>query len=202
MFNEPQRWKEPSLIFVNSMSDLFFEAVDKELCFKIFDKMREAPWHKYLVLTKRAGRMKEMVDAYCEYAGLDSLPDFIWLGVSVEDERRAALRLSLLDETRAKVKFVSCEPLLESVDFSKYPVMDWYIVGGESVELGRERGEARPFDIRWAYEIKAFCEANSTAFHMKQVGSNPVGVETEAFKGDSFEELPSDLQVREYPSTE
>lgn len=79
LFNEPKRWKESSIIFVNSMSDLFYEEVSKDLVFKIFDKMLAYNWHKYLVLTKRSERMKILVNEYCELKGFDKLPDFIWL---------------------------------------------------------------------------------------------------------------------------
>ena len=104
LFNEPKRWKESSIIFVNSMSDLFYEEVSEELIFKIFDKMMAYNWHKYLVLTKREVRMKEVIDKYCEARNISILPDFIWIGVSVEDNKRAALRLPYLAETKASVK--------------------------------------------------------------------------------------------------
>lgn len=104
LFNEPKRWKESSIIFVNSMSDLFYEEVSEELIFKIFDKMMAYNWHKYLVLTKREVRMKAMIDKYCEARNISILPDFIWIGVSVEDNKRAALRLPYLAETKASVK--------------------------------------------------------------------------------------------------
>lgn len=104
MFNDPKRWKEPSVIFVNSMSDLFYEEVSEELIFKIFDKMMAYNWHKYLVLTKRETRMKDMIDKYCNARNIDMLPDFIWIGVSVEDNKRAALRLPYLAEAKCAVK--------------------------------------------------------------------------------------------------
>ena len=200
LFNEPKRWKEPSIIFVNSMSDLFYEGVSEELIFKIFDKMMDYNWHKYLVLTKREARMKDVIDKYCEARGLKELPDFIWMGVSVEDNKRAALRLPYLAETRAAVKFVSCEPLLEEVDFSKHPLMDWYIAGGESVELGEDPMRARPFDVNWARKIRDFCKDTGVAFHMKQIGCNPVNAVKTNFKGDKTEDIPEDLLIREYPS--
>lgn len=200
LFNEPKRWKEPSIIFVNSMSDLFYEGVSEELIFKILDKMMDYNWHKYLVLTKREKRMKEMIDKYCEARKLDLLPDFIWIGVSVEDNKRAALRLPYLDETKATVKFVSCEPLLEEVDFSKYPLMDWYIAGGESVEVGYDPNDARPFDVNWARNIRDFCKDTGVAFHMKQIGCNPVNAVKTNFKGDKLEDIPKDLLIREYPN--
>lgn len=200
LFNEPKRWKEPSIIFVNSMSDLFYEEVSEELIFKIFDKMIAYNWHKYLVLTKREVRMKTMIDKYCEARNISILPDFIWIGVSVEDNKRAALRLPYLAETKASVKFVSCEPLLEEVDFSKYPVMDWYIAGGESVEIGYDPNDARPFDVNWARKIRDFCKDAGVAFHMKQIGCNPIGAVKTSFKGDKLEDMPEDLLVREYPN--
>lgn len=200
LFNEPKRWKEPSIIFVNSMSDLFYEEVSEELIFKIFDKMFAYNWHKYLVLTKREVRMKEMIDRYCEARELSILPDFIWIGVSVEDNKRAALRLPYLAATKASVKFVSCEPLLEEVDFSKYPVMDWYIAGGESVEIGYDPNDARPFDVNWARKIRDFCKEKGVAFHMKQIGCNPIGAVKTSFKGDKLEDIPEDLLIREYPN--
>jgi protein gp37 len=200
LFNEPKRWKEPCVIFVNSMSDLFYEGVSEELIFKIFDKMIAYDWHKYLILTKREKRMKSLIDKYCDARDLKILPNFIWIGVSVEDKKRAELRLPYLAESKISVKFVSCEPLLEEVDFSKYPIMDWYIAGGESVEIGVNPKKARPFDINWARKIRDFCKESGTAFHMKQVGCNPVGCEKTSFKGDKFEDIPKDLLVREYPN--
>jgi protein gp37 len=200
MFNDPKRWKEPSIIFVNSMSDLFYEEVSKELVFKIFDKMLDYNWHKYLVLTKRSERMKEVIDKYCDARNLDVLPDFIWIGVSVEDNKRAALRLPYLASSRISVRFVSCEPLLEEVDFSKYPLMDWYITGGESVEIGYDPKDARPFDVNWARNIRDFCKESGVAFHMKQIGCNPINAVKTNFKGDKLEDIPKDLLVREYPN--
>lgn len=98
------------------------------------------------------------------------------------------------------VKFVSCEPLLEEVDFSKYPVMDWYIAGGESVEIGYDPNDARPFDVNWARKIRDFCKEKGVAFHMKQIGCNPIGAVKTSFKGDKLEDIPEDLLIREYPN--
>jgi protein gp37 len=200
MFNDPKRLKEPSIIFVNSMSDLFYDAVSEALIFKMLDKMMIYNWHKYLILTKREIRMKEMIDRYCEARNMVILPDFIWIGVSVEDKKRAALRLPYLAKTKASVKFVSCEPLLEEVDFSDYPLMDWYIAGGESVEVGFDPMEARPFDVNWARKISDFCKKAGVAFHMKQIGCNPVNAVKTNFKGDKLEDIPEDLLIREYPN--
>lgn len=200
LFNEPKRWKEPSIIFVNSMSDLFYEKVSEKLIFKILDKMMEYNWHKYLILTKRSERMKILVNKYCELKNIDSLPDFIWLGVSVENNKVAEKRINDLNNTFSKIKFISAEPLLEEVDFSKYPLMDWYIAGGESVEIGYDPDDARPFDVNWARKIRDFCKDAGVAFHMKQIGCNPVNAVKTNFKGDKLEDIPEDLLIREYPN--
>lgn len=200
LFNEPKRWKESSIIFVNSMSDLFYEEVPKDLVFKILDKMLSYNWHKYLVLTKRSERMKTLVNEYCELKGFDKLPDFIWLGVSVENEKVAEKRINDLNETKSSISFISAEPLLEEVDFSKYPIMDWYIVGGESVEIGYDPKDARPFNVDWARKIRDFCKDSGAAFHMKQIGCNPIGAIKTNFKGDKLEDIPEDLLIREYPN--
>lgn len=200
LFNEPKRWKEPSIIFVNSMSDLFYEKVSEELIFKILDKMMEYNWHKYLILTKRSERMKILVNKYCELKNIDSLPDFIWLGVSVENNKVAEKRINDLNNTFSKIKFISAEPLLEEVDFSKYPLMDLYIVGGESVEIGYDPDDARPFDVNWARKIRDFCKDAGVAFHMKQICCNPVNAVKTNFKGDKLEDIPEDLLIREYPN--
>jgi len=200
LFNEPKRWKEPSIVFVNSMSDLFYKEVSKDLVFKIFDKMMDYNWHKYLILTKRSERMKYLINEYCELKNISSLPDFIWMGVSVENNKVAEKRISDLNDSNAKVKFISAEPLLEEVDFSKYPTMDWYIVGGESVEKEFNEKDARPFDVNWARSIRDFCKKEGVAFHMKQIGCNPVNAVKTNFKGDKLEDIPEDLLIREYPN--
>lgn len=200
MFNDPKRWKDPSIIFVNSMSDLFYEEVSEELVFKIFDKMLDYNWHKYLVLTKRSERMKVLVNEYCKLKGFEKLPDFIWIGVSVENKKVAEKRINDLNETNTSISFISAEPLLEEIDFSKYPLMDWYIVGGESVEIGFNPNDARPFDVNWARKIRDFCKESGVAFHMKQIGCNPINAVKTNFKGDKLEDIPEDLLIREYPN--
>ena len=200
VWNDPMRIKEPSIIFVNSMSDLFYEKFDKDIIFKALDKMMEINWHKYLILTKREDYMKKMVDIYCNERGIDNLPDFIWCGVSVENDGVAKKRITALSETRCLVKFVSMEPLIGEVDLTGLPVLDWYIVGGESVERNEDPLLARPFDLNWARKIRDYCKENGVAFHMKQIGCNPVGAKKVSFKGDTEDDIPEDLKIREYPN--
>lgn len=129
--DQPLRWKEPRLIFVNSLSDLFHPDVPEEFILRVFDAMRRAHWHTFQVLTKRPERMADIVShlswasdpdgkqvgwfAYRGTPGGHVLPN-VWLGTSVEDQKAADQRLPWLLKTPAQVRFLSCEPLLGPVD--------------------------------------------------------------------------------------
>lgn len=121
---EPLKWKKSCRVFVNSMTDLFHENVEFETIYKIFEVMLLTPQHTYQILTKRASRLvKIMRDVYFHlgHKYLDMkfpLPN-VWLGVSVEDQQRADERILLLLQTSASVRFLSCEPLLGSIDLQQ-----------------------------------------------------------------------------------
>jgi protein gp37 len=104
-FEAPLRWRRPLRIFVNSMSDLFQDAVPDEVISQIWSVMRDARWHTFQVLTKRPERMRELL----------SHPHFrlpnVWLGTSVENSSYLD-RIDLLRLVPASVRFVSFEPLL------------------------------------------------------------------------------------------
>ena len=109
---EPLRWQRPRMIFVNSMSDLFHERVPDEYIEAVARVMQEANWHTYQVLTKRAARMRRLLSSHLHDAAAAS---HIWWGVSVENRRHGLPRLRELGRSRAKVRFLSLEPLLEHV---------------------------------------------------------------------------------------
>jgi protein gp37 len=130
----PLRWRKPSLIFVNSMSDLFHQDVPDEFITRVWAVMAATPQHTYQILTKRHGRMRSLLnrgavgaagffddveEAMAEFTHAEPkawpLPN-VWLGVSVEDQQRAELRIPALLDTPAAVRFLSCEPLLGPVD--------------------------------------------------------------------------------------
>jgi len=120
--DQPLRWKKPRRIFVNSMSDLFHPDVPDKFIGAVWSKMLEAPQHTFVVLTKRPARMADIVArlvAECEKKGLRKATN-IWLGVSVETQKEADIRIPLLLQTPAAVRFVSCEPLLGPVDLSPW----------------------------------------------------------------------------------
>ena len=158
VLQEPFRWKKPRVVFVNSMSDLFHRDVPVDFIRDVFEVMRQNPQHVFQVLTKRA-------DILRYYDSEDRLfwPHNVWMGVSVENARNMD-RIDLLRQTRAKVKFLSCEPLLGPLSSMNLDCIDWVIVGGES---GRK---ARTIDPEWVQEIREQCLAANVPFFFKQWG--------------------------------
>jgi protein gp37 len=158
--NEPLSWRSPKRIFVNSMSDLFHKEVPRDFIDRVFDTMEHADWHVFQVLTKRSSLMRRYVNE--RYAN-NTAPAHIWLGVSVED-RRALTRLTHLKQARARVRFISFEPLLEDLDDVDLTGISWAIAGGESGPW------ARPLKREWARSIRDQCQAQGVAFFFKQWG--------------------------------
>ena len=158
----------PSKVFVNSMSDAFHEAVPDEYVFEMFEAMAEAPWHSYMVLTKRAERLARLGP---------SLPwaDHVMMGVTV-DNRDSVYRLDRLRASGATRTFVSFEPLLGSVLDADGEVdlsgIDLAIVGGESSKYTPGEADATPMEADWAREIRDACVAQSVALHFKQWGAH------------------------------
>src|SRR4029077_14548098 len=99
LINLPKRWREPRLIFVNSMSDLFHEEVQLEFIQRVFGTMRECPQHTFQILTKRSGRLKALVPKI-------DWPVNVWMGVSVEDSRVLS-RVDDLRKVPAAIRFLS-----------------------------------------------------------------------------------------------
>lgn len=229
MLNLPLTWKKPARVFVNSMSDLFHEALPFEDIDQIFTVMVAAPEHTYQILTKRPARMLGYFNSGRHDGGNGPdratyhLEQEIWLGVSVEDQATADERIPLLLKTPAAKRLVSYEPALGPVDFAELMCdchtsgmchgkhgIDWVIVGGESGP------GARPFNIAWAENTVAQCKAANVACFVKQFGAKPIetimGVNTTGQrvpytfpitlrdkKGGDMAEWPSDLRVREFP---
>lgn len=152
----PLRWKRPQAIFVNSMSDLYHPDVPLSFIKKVYGVMRQARWHRYQILTKRAERLAELDDK------LPWAPN-IWQGVTVEHPDYAN-RIDLLRETGAHVRFLSLEPLLAPMPKLKLRGIDWVIVGGESGP------GARPMEEAWVLDIRKQCERAGAAFYFKQWG--------------------------------
>jgi protein gp37 len=127
----PLRKTKPLRIFVNSMSDLFHANISDDYIARVFAVMAQCPQHTFQILTKRHARMKallsssafaELVDLACGGDGTTSLLPLpnVWLGVSVESQQWADIRIAALADTPAAVRFLSCEPLLGPVDLTAY----------------------------------------------------------------------------------
>ncbi|SRR6266540_4278413 len=179
--DQPLRWKRPRRIFVNSMSDLFHDDIPELYIASVFGIMAEAKQHTFQLLTKRHGRMRSMLRRWVHEDGM-VMPPNVWIGVSVENQQWADIRIPALLDTPAAVRFLSMEPLLGPVELDENwlhgdpecqcddpagcHTIDWVIVGGES-----GRG-ARPMRADWARSLRDDCQNADVAFHFKQWGAH------------------------------
>lgn len=174
---EPLRWNRPSMVFVNSMSDLFHEDVPEDFILRVFDVMGRAHWHRFQVLTKRPERLRD-IDPILPWK-----PN-IWMGVTVEN-RHFVHRIDLLRETGARVKFLSLEPLLGPLVDLRLDGIDWAIVGGESGP------KARPIQESWVLDIRDQCRAAGVAFFFKQWGGVQKSKTGRLLEGRTWDEMPA-----------
>jgi len=173
----PRRWRDPRVVFVNSMSDLFHARVPTSFIHEVFEVMNQTPRHTYQLLTKRPQRLARMADE------LTWTPN-IWMGVSVEDPQ-AAGRLSHLSRVPAAVRFVSAEPLLAALPDLELDGVDWLIVGGESGP------RFRPVEPAWVRDLKEQCARSSTAFFFKQWGGVRAKAGGRELDGRTWDEMPT-----------
>ena len=148
LFTRPLEWKKPKMIFVNSMSDIFHEKISDEDILQLFEIMNKAHWHTFQVLTKRPDRLVDLSSQ------INWTPN-IWMGVTVENAC-ALERLANLKRCGAKIKFVSAEPLLESINQIDLNGIDWLIVGGES------GAGCRPLEKKWVIELRDIAKRSNT----------------------------------------
>lgn len=208
--DQPLRWRKPRRIFVNAQSDLFHKDVPDSFIGAVFDIMSKAPHHTFQILTKRHGRMRALLNRWATQVP-DDLPQYkaafrshggqwsmvrqwplpnVWLGVSVEDQATADLRIPALLDTPAAVRWISAEPLLGPVDLREWVHtpeclsddddgppwctcglflsggLGWVVVGGESGP------GARPMHPAWARSLRDQCASAGVAFHFKQWGEH------------------------------
>jgi protein gp37 len=173
---QPRKWRTPSRIFVNSMSDLFHEDVPFSYLQEVFQVMKETPWHIYQILTKREDRLADLASR------LDWTKN-IWAGVSVESQRYVH-RIDALRKVPAAVRFLSCEPLLGELDLNLDGI-DWVIVGGES---GYHH---RPIQTAWVRKILHQTRADGVAFFFKQWGGTHSKAGGRTLDDQIWEEIPS-----------
>jgi len=172
----PRRWKKPRIIFVNSMSDLFQEAVPTDFIRRVFDTMMACPQHTFQILTKRSERLRKIGPSL-------PWPSNVWMGVSVEDAR-AVRRIADLAAVPAQVRFLSCEPLIGPLESLPLKGIHWVIVGGESGP------GARPMLPEWVESIHRQCRRSRVPFFFKQWGGVRKDILGRELHGRTYDEMP------------
>jgi protein gp37 len=167
-WREPIRWNAEAVrlgerrrVFCSSMADVFEDRRDLDIHRdRLWALINATPMLDWLLLTKRTDRVEELV------SWRDVWPENVWLGSTAESQKWADIRVAALVNIPARVRFLSCEPLLERVDLSPWVSrLDWVITGGES------GGKARPMRADWARALRDQCQAAGVAFHFKQWGN-------------------------------
>jgi protein gp37 len=193
---QPLKWKQPRLVFVDSMSDLFHAKVPIEFIERVFEVMADASQHRFQILTKRPGRMASVL----RRVRPNPIPN-VWLGTSVETQDWAEVRLPKLLETPAAVRFLSCEPLLGPVNIKPWlPTgdpgdgetphvnesrgIDWVIAGGESGP------HFRAIDPEWARSLRDQCQSAAVPFFFKQWGGRTPKAGGRLLDGKAWDEMP------------
>lgn len=177
LLDVPLKWKQPRIIFVNSMSDLFHEDVPLEYIQRVFETMVKCPQHTFQILTKRSKRLREVAS---------ELPwrQNIWMGVSVEDER-VLHRIHDLQTVPAAVRFLSCEPLIGPLDNLPLEGIHWVIAGGESGP------GARPMKAEWVKSIFRQCRTVNLPFFFKQWGGVRKDLTGRKLFGRIYDDMPT-----------
>lgn len=178
---EPLRWRTPRMIFVNSMSDLFHDAVPEDYIVAVAKVMVTAKWHTYQVLTKRARRLRGLLSSTLGFAARQQ---HIWWGVSVEDTTYGLPRIDELRRVNAEIRFLSVEPLLENLGPLNLEGIHWVIVGGESGP------GARPMKREWVVSIRDQCRRAGVPFFFKQWGGVRKSVFGRELDGRTYDEFP------------
>jgi protein gp37 len=192
-------------VFCASLADWLDDEVPIKWLADLLDLIRRTPNLDWLLLTKRPEnwyRRVSLVDGEMAESWIDCIdmpergviPQNVWIGTTVEDQQRADERIPQLIQIPAKVRFLSCEPLLEMVDLSyrcfggsdSFGLIHWVICGGESGP------QARPMPIEWARDLRIQSMRARVPFFMKQLG----GAHD---KRSDIDDLPPDLRLREFP---
>jgi protein gp37 len=175
--DEPLRWRNPRVVFVNSMADLFHAKVTTSFIREVFEVMRVTPQHTYQILTKRSLRLARVADK------LDWPPN-VWVGVSVEDSKALA-RIDHLRNVPSAVRFLSCEPLLGPLEGLNLDQIDWVIAGGESGP------NYRPMQGDWVRGVRDTCRDFGVAFFFKQWGGRTPKAMGRVLDGQTWNQMPS-----------
>ena len=178
---QPLSWSRPKTVFVNSMSDLFQEGIPTRFIEAVALVMTATPWHTYQVLTKRPGRMRHLLSGHLDFA---ARAEHVWWGVSVENQQHGVPRIRQLQQTPARVRFLSIEPLLDDLGELDLTGITWVIVGGESGP------GARPMRCEWVESILLQCRIANIPFFFKQWGGVQKKKTGRLLFGRLYDEMP------------
>ncbi|MBA3362458.1 MAG: phage Gp37/Gp68 family protein [Acidimicrobiia bacterium] len=178
----PRSWRQPRVVFVDSMSDLFHPEVPIEFIQEVFGIMMETPQHTYQILTKRSQRLRKVASGLV-------WPSNVWMGVSVETDKYR-FRIDHLRDVPASVRFLSLEPLLGPLPFLDLGGIHWVIVGGESGP------KARPMNPAWAEDIRDQCSRAAVPFFFKQWGGRTPKAGGRMLDARTWDEMPRRSWVR------
>ncbi|AHH16559.1 putative bacteriophage protein [Nocardia nova SH22a] len=225
----PVDWRKPRKVFVCSMADLFHDDVPDEFISRVFATMAVTEQHTFQVLTKRTARMRALLssDRFRAYpfwlSDVWPLPN-VWIGTSVESQKWADIRIPLLLDTPAAVRWISAEPLLGWVDLDKHlfphrcpdgcrcrrpddgdrhecacggACADWSPRPAlDWVVVGGESGPgARPMDPDWARDLRDQCIEAGVPFLFKQWGEH---VTVDQMPEDTFRSWDSEYGTSGY----
>jgi len=180
LLDVPRGWRQPRVVFVNSMSDLFHDDIPLAYIQRVFATMLDCPHHTFQVLTKRNERLAELAPKL-------PWPSNVWMGVSVEDSR-VLNRVKDLQRVPAAVRFLSLEPLIGPLEALPLEGIHWAIVGGESGP------KARPMRREWVTSIFRQCRAAHVPFFFKQWGGVRKDLTGRELNGRIYNEMPRVLQ--------
>ena len=182
MLSKPFSWRESRMVFTNSMSDFFHEKIPFDFLDRVIDVISATPQHTYQVLTKRSWRMMK----YAERIG--GFPENVWCGVSIESGEYK-FRIEHLRKARARIRFLSVEPLIGPVGDLDLSGIQWVIVGGES---GSDHRRCKP---EWIRDIRDQCRALGVAFFFKQWGGARPKSGGRRIDGREWNEFPTTAPV-------
>ena len=177
----PLAWRRSRLVFVNSMSDLFHEAVPEPFIQAVFATMAKAHWHTFQVLTKRHDRLQAIAPKL-------KWPANVWMGVSIEN-RRWVKRADSLRAVSSAVRFISAEPLLGPLEGLDLNGIHWVIAGGES------GSRHRPVHVDWIRDVRERCRAAGVPFFFKQWGGRTSKIGGRVLDGQEWNQMPVDGEL-------
>lgn len=229
-WTQPRQWNAAAMlagsrprVFCASLADWLDDAVPVEWLADLLQLVHATPHLDWLLLTKRPGnfeaRVGRLIDAFLSLGALGNFtgdgvklahwfadwrrgkaPANVWIGTTVEDQTRADERIPQLLAIPARVRFLSCEPLLGHVELDRFfwdygidrmwprksdRDIDWVICGGESGP------GARPMDPEWARSLRDQCTAANVPFHFKQWGGVHKASAGRVLDGRTWDEVPT-----------